>query len=92
MRCSHFLANNLSMEALPYAPQSKIKGKKLTDITSGVKVIRIDAGSLVSRTNMDVGFVITHLNNTPINSSEELQRALQTAGSKVVFEGSYEDC
>ncbi len=59
--------------------------------TSGVKVIRIDQGSLVSRTNMDVGFVITHLNNTPINSSEELQHALQTASSKIVFEGIYED-
>ena len=59
--------------------------------TSGVKVIRIDAGSLTSRTNMDVGFVITHLNNTPVNSSEELQHALQTTGSKIVFEGIYED-
>ena len=59
--------------------------------TSGVKVIRIDQGSLVNRTNMDIGFVITHLNNTPINSSEELQHALQTAGSKIVFEGIYED-
>lgn len=59
--------------------------------TAGVKVIRIDAGSLISRTNMDVGFVITHLNNTPVNSSEELQSALQTAGSKIVFEGIYED-
>ncbi len=57
----------------------------------GVKVISIYRGSRMERTNMDPGFIITKIDNRPVNSVEELIVELEKASGKVMLEGIYEN-
>jgi serine protease Do len=57
----------------------------------GVKVISIYRGSRIERTNMDPGFIITKIDNRPVNSVEKLVEALKNARGKVMLEGVYEN-
>jgi serine protease Do len=57
----------------------------------GVKVVQIEKGSRVDRTNMEIGFVITHINDKKIESVEQAQKLLITLSGKVILEGVYED-
>lgn len=59
--------------------------------TNGVKVISIYRGSKMERTNMDPGFVITHIDNTAIGNVEEFIAKLEHVGGKVMLEGVYEN-
>jgi serine protease Do len=58
---------------------------------SGIKVISIDKGSRIDRTNMEIGFVITHINKKRVESVEQGVKLLSTTYGKVVLEGIYED-
>ena len=58
---------------------------------SGIKVISIDKGSRIDRTNMEIGFVITHINKKKVESVEQGVKLLSTTYGKVVLEGIYED-
>ncbi len=57
----------------------------------GVKVISIYRGSKMERTNMDPGFVITHIDNKQIGSVDEFVAKLENVGGKVMLEGIYEN-
>ena len=57
----------------------------------GVKVVQIEKGSRVDRTNMEIGFVITHINDKKIESVDQAQKLLLTLSGKVILEGIYED-
>ncbi len=57
----------------------------------GVKVISIYRGSKMERTNMDPGFVITHIDNKQIANVDEFIAKLETVGGKVMLEGIYEN-
>ena len=57
----------------------------------GIKVVQIEKGSRVDRTNMEIGFVITHINDKKIESVEQAQKLLITLSGKVILEGIYED-
>ncbi len=59
--------------------------------TKGVKVIRIHRGSMIERTNMDPGFIITKMDDTPVANVEDLTKLLESASGKVMFEGIYEN-
>ena len=59
--------------------------------TDGVKVISIFRGSRIERTNMDPGFVITHINKDPVMDIEGLIEGLKSAEDKVMLEGVYAD-
>ncbi len=59
--------------------------------TEGVKVISIYRGSLIERTNMDPGFIITKMDNRPVGSVEDLVSRLKSASGKVMLEGVYEN-
>ncbi len=56
----------------------------------GVKVISIYRGSRVERTNMDPGFVITKIDNRPIDEVDDLVNYLERASGKIMLEGIYE--
>ena len=57
----------------------------------GMKVISIDKGSRIDRTNMEIGFIITHINKKKIESVEQAMKLLTTMFGKVELEGVYED-
>ncbi|MCB0615172.1 MAG: PDZ domain-containing protein, partial [Phaeodactylibacter sp.] len=58
--------------------------------TNGVKVISIYRGSRIERTNMDPGFIITKIDNKPVESLDALVEDFSNATGKVMLEGIYE--
>ena len=63
--------------------------KKRTE-QEGIKVVSIYRGSIIERTKMDPGFIITHINEERIDSSDDLVKALESIKGRVVFQGFYE--
>jgi S1-C subfamily serine protease len=63
--------------------------KKRTE-QEGIKVVSIYRGSIIERTKMDPGFIITHINEERIDSSDDLVKALESITGRVVFQGFYE--
>ena len=57
----------------------------------GIKVVQIEKGSRIDRTNMEIGFVITHINDKKIESVDQAIKTLATQSGKVILEGVYED-
>ena len=57
----------------------------------GIKVFSIEKGSRIDRTNMEIGFVITHINDKKIESIDQALKLIGTMNGKVVLEGVYED-
>ena len=57
----------------------------------GIKVFSIEKGSRIDRTNMEIGFVITHINDKKIESIDQALKLISTMNGKVVLEGVYED-
>lgn len=57
----------------------------------GMKVISIEKGSRIDRTNMEIGFVITHINDKKIENADQALKMLTNMNGKIVLEGVYED-
>ena len=57
----------------------------------GVKVVSIEKGSLIGNKNMEIGFVITHINDKQVNSLDEAVNLMTNTKGKVVLAGVYED-
>ena len=57
----------------------------------GIKVVSIEKGSLIGSKNMEIGFVITHINDKQVNSLDEAVNLITTTKGKVVLAGVYED-
>ena len=57
----------------------------------GVKVVSIEKGSLIENKNMEIGFVITHINDKQVNSLDEAVKLIASTKGKVVLTGVYED-
>jgi serine protease Do len=66
---------------------SKAQRKKIAE---GVMVNSISRGSIISATNMEPGFIITHINETPITDVEDAIAIFEKTSGKVVIEGVYE--
>jgi S1-C subfamily serine protease len=80
----------LGAEFANVSPQEK----KELGLQGGVKVTKLNDGTLSRSTNMKEGFIITKLNNKPVNNIDELKEALSTAkgsGNGVMIEGRYPD-
>lgn len=56
----------------------------------GVKVISIFREGTIESTNMEVNFVITHLNENPIRSAKQFIRELYNAEGEILLSGVYE--
>ncbi len=64
---------------------------KAMGLTGGVRVKKLSEGKLSSNTNMREGFIITKIDNKPINSVDELKSALANKKGGVMIEGRYPD-
>ncbi len=70
-------------------PLSSQESRKLG--VKGVKVFSIEKGSRVDHTNMEIGFVITHINDKKIESIDQAIKLITNMNGKVILEGIYED-
>ena len=60
------------------------------DIDNGVKVMKIFDGIVQRQTNMEEGFIITHVNQQPVNSIAKFEKLLNKEEG-VLIEGIYSD-
>jgi Do/DeqQ family serine protease len=60
--------------------------KNLLDINSGVRVVDVKNG-FFKRLNIDEGFIITAINEKPVNSPKELSDILESVKGKVMIQG-----
>lgn len=69
------------------------KTLKKLDIEGGVRVKALENGKLSRYTDMREGFIITHVNDSGVSSSKEVEEILKNkkAGDLVTFSGIYED-
>jgi S1-C subfamily serine protease len=64
--------------------------KKKLGISGGVKVAKLYDGKLSKNTDIREGFIITKVDNKPVNNVDELKIAFQNkAGQGVMIEGTY---
>ncbi len=57
----------------------------------GIKVVGIEKGSLIGSKNMEIGFVITHINDKQVNNLDEAVNLIANTKGKVILAGVYED-
>lgn len=67
--------------------------KRLELAGGGVRVKALGNGKIARYTDMQEGFIITHVNDTPVKSAKELNEILKKKkpGDQVIFAGIYED-
>ena len=58
-------------------------------VNSGVKVTDLKSGKLADFTNMKKGFVITQIDDQPVNNVDDLVNILKEKSGKVLIEGVY---
>jgi serine protease Do len=69
-----------------------LSSKELSDlkISGGVKVMKIYDGKLSKNTDIKEGFVITRIDNKPVNNLQELKNAIKgKEGLGIIIEGKY---
>lgn len=66
--------------------------KKL-DLAGGVRVKALENGKIARYTDMEEGFIITHVNDTPVTSAKQVNEILskKKPGDQVILAGVYED-
>ncbi len=57
----------------------------------GVKIMQIEKGSKIDQTNMEIGFIVTHINDKRVEGVDTALKILMNMSGKVVLEGIYED-
>ncbi len=65
------------------------KEKEQTGLSGGVKVTRLLPGKLRNQTDIREGFIITKVDRYPVNSVDDLTRALDGRSGGVMLEGVY---
>ncbi len=56
----------------------------------GIMILSVSKGSIVSKTNMEPGFIVERFNNIPISNAQEFLSLLKNARDTVVLKGFYE--
>lgn len=69
------------------------KKLKELDLANGVRVKELENGKVAKYTDMQEGFIITHIDNAPVKSAKEVNELLKKkkSGETVLFSGVYED-
>ncbi len=57
----------------------------------GIKVVGIERGSQIDRTNMEIGFILTRINDTKVESVEQAAALIKKLHGQILLEGVYED-
>ncbi len=65
-------------------------GEKETVREVGVYVVSVYRNSLIGRTNMDPGYIVTKFNKKRVKTASELINLLKTTSGQVILEGFYE--
>ncbi len=62
------------------------------DLQSGVRVKSVGNGKLARYTDMEEGFIITHINDQPVKSAQEINQIIKKKkpGDSLTFSGMYE--
>jgi serine protease Do len=62
------------------------------DLENGVRVKSIGNGKLARYTDMEPGFIITHINDQPVKSAKEVEELIKKKkpGDSITFSGMYE--
>jgi len=94
-------ANNTSLVKKEETNNFTSLGAEFSDLTSrekkdlglsgGVKVIKLDDGVLSRNTQIKEGFIITMVDNKPINTIDDLKEALANKKGGVMLAGRYPD-
>jgi len=63
---------------------------ELIDKKPGTKVVSVYGGSIVSKTNLEPGYIITSINKVPVKNANEAVQLLNDAKGIIVLEGYYE--
>lgn len=66
------------------------KEKEKLDINSGIKVIKLDKGKLMT-SGIKEGFIITNVNKKPIYEVKDFKREVENAKGGILVEGIYPD-
>lgn len=92
--------NNTGLVNKNQVDDSRRLGFELRDLTrrekekmgvDGARVESITRGSVIDRTNMDPGFVITQVNDERTDDAEEVLKAIRKAKKRVMIAGVYEN-
>lgn len=77
-----FKANTLGadLEVVPKIERNKLK------ITNGIRILKI-SGGLINRLQIEEGFIITAVNNRPIETPEELVAILEKFQGRLIIKG-----
>lgn len=59
------------------------------NIEGGVRVAGVTRGKLFANAGIRDGFIITHIDNQPVSSPQQVNRLLRTKSGGVLFEGVY---
>lgn len=66
------------------------RGLRQLGLRNGLRVKSLERGKLREATNIKEGFIITRLNNLPINSIDDVKRFLkQNTDNRIMIEGKY---
>jgi S1-C subfamily serine protease len=66
-----------------------LKDKQLLGLSGGVKITGLKSGKFSESTDIKEGFVITQIDDQPINNSEDFVNIMKNKEGKVVLEGLY---
>ena len=72
-----------TLETLPKSQAAQL------GITGGVAVKALSPGVLTEQTRIKEGFIVTKINNQKVTTVDQLQQALQNAGSSAIISGIY---
>jgi Do/DeqQ family serine protease len=59
--------------------------------SNGLKVISVTKGSIAAKSNIEPGYIITHVNQNTLNDVNELLRILKSNPETIIFDGFYQD-
>lgn len=58
--------------------------------SNGVMIISVSNGSLMSKTNMEPGYIVESFNDIPVSNSQEFISLIKNTGDSVILRGFYE--
>lgn len=67
-----------------------LSSEELIDKKPGTKVVSVHNGSIVDKTNLEPGYIITMINEEPVKNANDAVRLLNEAKGVIVLEGYYE--
>ncbi|MCH2043996.1 MAG: Do family serine endopeptidase [Saprospiraceae bacterium] len=81
------ILEDLGINARTVTDQENQENRKV----GGIIITEITEGSLIEKTNMDINFIVTTVNNKKIKSLQEFEDAIFNATDEVILDGFYEE-